>query len=141
MTRHVLPVQIDRVWLGLDALEVQEILELSAWLPIPGARPAIPGVMPWRGQALAVLDMAAVSADISPLTPDTSRTRVVVARAGLHTIAAPVHAVREVCDIPDGAVEKPADPSPGYLVGEAVLAGDRLPLLDLPALLRLVGAT
>jgi chemotaxis signal transduction protein len=137
--RHVLPVQIDAAWLGVDASAVEEILQMSSGLPLPGTRPEIPGVLPWRGRAVAVLDMAGLSAGTSRLTFETSRTRVVVARAGEHTVALPVHGVREVLSLPAESIEDPPPGSPDYVVGQAVLPAERLALVDLAIFLFCVG--
>jgi len=92
--RHLLPVRIDSAWFGFDALDVEEILTVSSCVSLPVAGQAAVGVLRWRGQALAVVDIGSGAAT---LAPRTMRSRVVVVRvAGGGTIAVPVTAVQEV---------------------------------------------
>jgi len=114
LMRYLLPIRIDSAWFGFDALDVEEILTVSSCVSLPAAGQGVVGVLRWRGQALAVVDIGSGAAT---LAPGTMRSRVVVVRvAGGGTIAVPVTAVQEVRE------RSAADP----------------PMIDVPALLRAV---
>src|SRR5689334_18902939 len=129
MTRHVLPIQIDATWFVLDALCVEEIVPARSWVPIPGARADTPGVMPWRGKAVTVLDLATLSEELVRLAPYAMRTRVVVLHAAGETVAAPVHAVREVRDVPARAMYAAGEDRPPHVAFEIEMDLARMPLV------------
>src|SRR4051794_26646243 len=70
MIAQILPVRIHQAWLGVDARFVEEITSKQPWVEIPGARPAIPGIMPWRGKAIAVLDLGVAAGKPPRMAPD-----------------------------------------------------------------------
>jgi chemotaxis signal transduction protein len=118
---HILPVRIDSAWFGFDALDVEEILTVPSCVPLPNTRQGVVGVLRWREQALAVIDIASGT---SALAPGTMRSRVVVVRAagaasGSDAIAVPVSSVREVRERRHEEAEDP-------------------PTVDVPALLRAI---
>jgi chemotaxis signal transduction protein len=131
---RVVPFRIDSTWFALPALDVEQILEFRDWVAIPGARAELPGVIPWKGEAIAVLDLAPLHPTLSRLIQH-ERPRALVARAGHHAIAIPAHAIREVREVPEGSHS--TEPSlPPHVQRQLSLGGDQVALLDLPALLR-----
>jgi chemotaxis signal transduction protein len=113
LMRHLLPVRIDSAWFGFDALDVEEILTVSSCVSLPVAGQGAVGVLRWRGQAVAVVDIGSGAATPSP---GTMRSRVVVVRVAGGPIAVQVTAVQEVRERSD------ADP----------------PMIDIPAVLRAI---
>src|SRR5690242_15810107 len=71
----IVPIQVDGLWLALPAHAVQEILGQRPWIPITGAPSELPGVLAWRGRAIAVFDVGRVIDGAAPLPADESRHR------------------------------------------------------------------
>ena len=94
MQFSVLPVALGTTWLALAADAVQEILGTQRVIAVPGGPLGLTGVVPWRGRAIAVLDLAALLPHATALTDD-GRARIVIAGAGRDVIALPVDQVRE----------------------------------------------
>jgi chemotaxis signal transduction protein len=138
MSLHpVLPVRVDAAWFGLDALAVEEILSEAAFVALPRARPEIPGVLPWRGKALPVVDMAAAGGS-EPSVGRGRFSRVAVVRSAEETFALPVHGVREVYEVSRVDIEAPGPDRPSHVTAEVCLSGDSVGLVDLPSLLACV---
>lgn len=133
MIHAVLPVQLKDRWVALDATLVQEVLGQRPWVPIPGAPPHLPGVIAWRGRAIAVLDLGAL-ADVAPsVTPGEARSRVVIAQVGASAIAVLADAAREVHPIAPGALRPPHATRVRFAIGEIDVGGAVVPVLDLGA--------
>ena len=137
-TKTFVPVQIGTVWLALDAAWVREVLGERPWVPLPGASPALPGVIAWRGRAIAVVDIGALTGLANPLHPGRVRHRVVVAQFDPYTLALPVEAVREVMEVPEEEFRPPHATMQTYSAGEIDLLGVPTPVLDLPAVIRAI---
>jgi purine-binding chemotaxis protein CheW len=133
----LLPLQHDDVWLALPASYVQEILGSRTWVPIPGAPRAMPGVMAWRGRAVALLDLGALSGG-TPLAAGRERARTVVVTLGASTLAIPVDTVHEVQDIDEDRLRAPHATRQRFADREVDLRGLPVPVLDLPAIMRAV---
>ena len=99
MTLAILPLVLEGRSIALVADHVLEIIGGQPWVPLPKARKELPGVCAWRGRAIAVLDIAALSDGLRPLLPGEIRARTVVASVGRVTFAVPVDAVQEVCSV------------------------------------------
>lgn len=56
--QHLIPFRHRQNWYAVDASHVEQILGAQPWMRVPGAPPLFPGVMAWRGRAMAVLDLA-----------------------------------------------------------------------------------
>jgi chemotaxis signal transduction protein len=130
-----LPVEIDGVWIALDAATVREVLPSRAWVPIPGATREIPGVLSWRGRAIALVDLGSVLESGEPLAPGRTRSRVVTLEVGSFSIAIPVDAVREVQEVTDAAVVASRRTVQRFSPKEVDLNGSTMPVLDLPPML------
>lgn len=75
----VLPFVVGDRMLALDALAVIEILGVRPWIPLPRTPPTVPGVIAWRGRALALLELGpALELGGSELPRDQTRARNLV---------------------------------------------------------------
>ena len=82
--RNLVVFRIQNVWFAVDAAWVEQILGQKPWTPIPTLPPQWPGVMAFRGRAVAVLDlMPALSTAGREQEP---RQRTVIARASDCTV-------------------------------------------------------
>jgi chemotaxis signal transduction protein len=133
MMRHLLPVQVQSVSIAIDAERVQEILGERAWVPLPGARPEIPGVVSWRGRAVGILDFAAITDGLLPLDETAPRARTVIVHAGSSALAIPVDAVREVREVASDALMPPQITSQRFSSAEIELDGVVMPVFDIAA--------
>jgi chemotaxis signal transduction protein len=132
--RSFIPAKLGSVWMAVDARQVQEIVGARPWVPLPHASPQVPGVLPWRGQAVAVYDLASLVAPERALRPGTQRPRTLVVQTDSCTLAMPVDAVREVQDIGDERIRPPHVTHLSYCPAEADILGAPVPVLDLQAL-------
>ncbi len=94
--RNLVLFRIHNVWFAVDAAVVEQILGQQPWTPIPTLPPQWPGVMAFRGKAVAVLDLLPAFPKTSVAREEERRHRTVIARVGDNTVAIPVHEVREV---------------------------------------------
>lgn len=87
----VLAAALGPRWIAVRASDIREILGRVSVVPLPSGREGLIGVVPWRGRAVAVLDLAATVGD------DTggARARTLILELGTDTIAVPVDRVRE----------------------------------------------
>jgi chemotaxis signal transduction protein len=138
--RPLVPVQVDGIWLALEAANIQEVLGERAWVAIPGAPAVLPGVIGWRGRAIAVLDLGRV-AQTSPLQVGSSRRRTVITRSAGHVLAVPVDLVREVQEIDEALFTPPNATRQDFSSLEVELSGTPMPIIDLARLLASVVAT
>jgi len=132
--RAVIPAMAGSTWFVLDALAVQEVMGARAWVPLPHASPETPGVLAWRGRAVAVLDVGKFLDGCSPLRASAPCPRTLVVEAGDCTMAIPVDAVREVHEVGPLAVRSVAVGT-GRTTDEVVLGERTMPLLDLGAVI------
>jgi chemotaxis signal transduction protein len=128
--RAIIPALAGSKWFVLDALRVQEVMGMRAWIPLPQATPGTPGVLAWRGRAVSVLDVGRFLDGGTPLRSGSPCARTLVAEAGACTVAIPVDAVREVHEV--GPLALRTSGSGADLETEEILVGDvTMPLLDL----------
>ena len=135
MTTSVVPEQLHGVWFVVPANTVQEILGEQRWVPIAGAPAEMPGVISWRGRAVAVLDLGSLSGG-APLAAGESRRRTIVVTVDEATLALPVEGVREVQEVPDEAVRPAQLTRLRHATTEVELDGVPMPLIDLADLVR-----
>jgi chemotaxis signal transduction protein len=132
--QSAIPVKVGSVWLALDALRVQEILGALEWVPIPHASPHVPGVLAWRGRAVAVFDLfllAEVTNDA--LVPGLVRARTVIVEARSCALAMPVDAVHEVQPLGPNALRPPRATRLRHSSAEIDMFSGPVPVLDLDA--------
>src|SRR4051812_20346230 len=137
MALSVVPVKLHQVWFVVNATEVQEILGEQRWVPILGAPAEMPGVIAWRGRAVALVDLALLSGG-TPLTAGESRRRTVVVQVQDSVLALPVEGVREVHEVPEESMRQAALTRLRHSTMEIDLDGVPMPLIDLEALLRVL---
>ena len=97
--RGFIPAKIGATWVAVETAYVQEILGAQSWVPIPHASPNVPGVLAWRGRAIAVYDLARLVGSGEPLRPGVKRPRNLVVEARECTLAMPIDAVHEVREL------------------------------------------
>jgi purine-binding chemotaxis protein CheW len=80
--------------LALDVEDVQEIIECGVVTPLPGLPAAIAGVLPIRGRAVPLIDLAAVHGD----SPGHDHRNVVVTNDGARPLALLVDTVEQITE-------------------------------------------
>ena len=129
--RALVPAKIGQAWVLLDAEIIREILGTEAWLPIPGARAEMPGVIAWRGRAIPVVDLAAPFG-FGRLNTGETRARTLIASVAESIVAVPVDAAREVHAFTATELKPVSVSTLPYALVEAELFERVLPLIDLP---------
>jgi chemotaxis signal transduction protein len=139
-TRKLIPARIDETWLTFDADLVQEITAGRAWMPVPRASALVPGVVAWRGRAVAVLDLAAL-AEAGPGRREARgqpRHRTVIAESSDCFLAMPVDVVHEVQDVDLARVRAREASAFPHAPTEVEMFGTFAAIVDLPSLVRAV---
>ncbi len=90
-SRVVLPIEVGPVAISLDAAAVREVLGPVAVTRLAGGPPALVGVVPWGGRAIAVLDVSSLVG----VEEGLDRPRTVVLDVEGAVVALPVDRVRE----------------------------------------------
>jgi chemotaxis signal transduction protein len=135
MTMSILPLQVDGLWLALPALTVNEILGQRRWVSIAGAPPELPGVIAWRGRAVAVLDLGRLVEGGKPMTVGEGRRRTLVVQHAGAILAVPVDDLREVREVFEDELHPAQQTRQRFAARELELDGVPMPLLDPAALL------
>ena len=128
--KAVIPARAGSRWIAFEALAVQEILGQRPWTTIPYAAPETPGVLVWRGRAVAVLDIGRLLGGPAPPRSGDSASRTIVAQSRSCTLAIPVDLVREVHEVWPSQLRETGYAVP-YSREEVVLPEMTLPLVDL----------
>jgi chemotaxis signal transduction protein len=131
MMRALVPAKIGQAWVLFDAEIVREILGAEVWLPIPGARAEMPGVIAWRGRAIPVVDLAAPFG-LPRLGAGETRPRTLIAAVAESIVAVPVDAAREVHSFGPRDLKPVSITTLPYAVAEAELFERVLAVIDLP---------
>jgi chemotaxis signal transduction protein len=131
-------MRIRDVWFALDAASVVEILGQQRWAPLPGAPPQMPGVVPWRGRAIATLDLGVLTGALPPLRASELHGRMVILKEGPCTLALAADAVREITEVPRDRLRPPHVTTERFSRGEVELHGTVMPVLDLAAIVQSV---
>jgi len=130
----VMPCRVSGVWLALRAHDVVEVTGAMVWARLPRARPELPGVLPWRGRAVAVLDLSTLIPEIAPLDPAAPRPRNAICALDGCTVAVPVEAVREARACSGDRITPARGARAAYAASEVRLDEGVAPVLDLGAL-------
>jgi purine-binding chemotaxis protein CheW len=117
---------------AVPVTSVREVIRTSRLAPIPGAPPAVLGIANLRGEMLAILD----AATLLGLARGPRAESIAVVKAGDVSAGLAVGELFDVVSLPLGL--DPAD-TPA-LRGSARLNGELLGVIDVPALLGLVGS-
>jgi chemotaxis signal transduction protein len=129
--RALVPAKIGPAWVLLDAEIIREILGGEVWLPIPGARAEMPGVIAWRGRAIPVVDLAAPFG-FERLNAREARPRTLIAAVADSIVAVPVDAAREVHAFSSAELKACSVTQLPYASAEAELERRVLAVIDLP---------
>ena len=93
---EVLSAGVQTLDVALRASDVVEILGDRDWIPIPGARREMPGVVIWSGRAIAVLDLSRFGRGLDPLRPSERRARVLIVTSEGGHVAIPVDRIGDI---------------------------------------------
>ena len=104
MGEAFLIVGVQGLELAVRASIVREIVGKRAWVPVPGARHELPGIITWGGRAVAILDLARLAPRLHPLAPSENRARVLILEVGDSVLAVAVDSVSELRTIEDHCV-------------------------------------
>ena len=104
------------------------------WFPVPHSSPLIPGVLAWRGRAVAILDLAVLASAGEPLRGGVRRPRTLIVESSGCVLAMPVDAVREVQEVDDARVRRSHVTSLGHSSLEVEVFGTFAPVVDLASL-------
>jgi chemotaxis signal transduction protein len=94
----VVPLRVAGLACALPANAVEEILGARRVVLIPGAPPQLPGVVAWRGRAVAVLDFGALLGR-EPTSSDAFAERTVVISTADGALALPAEEVEAVTTV------------------------------------------
>ncbi len=138
MAKAVMSFLVSERWAALDAARVWEVLGTQAWVAVPGATPRAPGVLSWRGRAVAVVDLGAVVFGAPSLVAGSPARRTLIAEAAECSLAIPAEQVREVQEVGDYRLEALHQAQLSCVAGEVDLEGHPVPLIDLDAVVELL---
>jgi chemotaxis signal transduction protein len=132
--RGFIPAKIGTAWVAVEAAYVHEILGAHPWVPIPHASPNVPGVLAWRGRAIAVYDLARLLESGDPLRPGVNRQRNLVVEARGCTLAMPIDAVHEVRELEDKRVRTSHATRLRHSTAEIEIFGAVAAVVEVPSL-------
>jgi chemotaxis signal transduction protein len=125
---------LNEVRLALDARRVIEVIGKAPWVPIPGAPRHLPGVVAWKGRAIAVVDLGVMLGVSAALSPDEPPPRTVVAQTHAGTLALPVDSVREAEEVGEYRLEPVEISFERFVSGQVDIHGNSVSVLDLQAI-------
>ena len=131
--RSFVPVTIDATWIAVDSAVVREIGGPLTWIALPTASTSFPGVTAWRGQAIAVADLAAVLGVGARLASPAGRARTLYLQFGSNSLAVPIDSVRSPLVIEDSAIRRPRARTDSFCVGEIDVENHTTLIVDLGA--------
>jgi chemotaxis signal transduction protein len=142
MAIEIMPVRVAGVWLAIPAAVVQEVVGQQRFIAVPNAVAAIPGVLPWRGRAIALVDIVMVTGLGPGLAAESDPApRHVVLHSDDCTLALPVEAVREVQSLSDSELRAQNATRMRFSTREVQLEGAPMPLLDVAELMQSLART
>lgn len=121
---------------GINVMQVQEVLRLTEIAPVPGAPPAVMGIINLRGNVVTVIDTRELFN--LPANALTEQTRIMIVDCNKVTVGLLVDSVAEVVNIDNSEID--AAPSVGsddnsrYIQGVYNMNGEILILVDLDKL-------
>ncbi|MBI5533776.1 MAG: chemotaxis protein CheW [Deltaproteobacteria bacterium] len=101
MSHSLLVIRVQTFEVAIEAGLVREIVGARTWVPVPGARVELPGVVAWGGRAVAMLDIARVVPGLRPLAPGEQRPRALIVDVHDSVLAVPSDWVSEVRVVAD----------------------------------------
>ena len=128
----VMPVQLSTVWVAVEAAHLVEVRGQLRWVALPGAPAHLPGVIPWHGRAIAVLDLGGLLGVTAPMRQGDPRRRTLIAQVDTTAFAIPADAVREVAD---AQVEDGHATQLRLAHGQVLIGGQVMPVVSLALVL------
>ena len=104
-TLDVLLVQLTGELYALPSASVREVVRYRAYTPVPGAPPALPGILNQRGMILPVVDLQLMLGLES--MPPTRATRLVVVSHSEVDMALLAEQVLDLVALPADAIDPP----------------------------------
>ena len=104
-TLDVLLVQLTGELYALPSASVREVVRYRAYTPVPGAPPALPGILNQRGMILPVVDLQLMLGLES--MPPTRATRLVVVSHSEVDMALLAERVLDLVALPADAIDPP----------------------------------
>jgi chemotaxis signal transduction protein len=133
--RSFVPAKIGHIWLLLDALPVQEVLGARPWVSVPHSSSQIPGVLAWRGRAIALFDLSTLLEGSERLQPGENRPRTVIVESRSCALAMPVDMVHEVGEVDSSRIRSSHGTRMRHSSGEIEIFGSLAPILDVDKLI------
>lgn len=132
---EVLEFEVDGVRYALPASQVREVVRAVAVTSLPGAPPAVAGVIDIRGGLAPVYDVRARLG--FPGKAVHPADHFVIATAAGRTVVLHVDRVHSISHLPAGSVERARDLAEGndYIAGVAKLPDGLVLIQDLPRFL------
>lgn len=127
-------VQVQSLRIALKARLIREIVGARPWIPVPGARRELPGIVMWSGRAMSFLDLAHFSPKLTALQKGQQRERTVIVQAERFQLALPVDHVSEVWRLQE-ATPQACEINDFELAQEELAHGDDILPLFQPSLL------
>jgi purine-binding chemotaxis protein CheW len=132
-TLDVLLLQLAGELYGVASASVREVVRYRAYTPVPGAPPALPGILSQRGTILPVVELRPLLG--LEIAPPTRATRLVLVTHQDIEMALLIEAVLDLAELPSETVEPlPAALDPArarFLRGIARHEQQPVALLDL----------
>jgi purine-binding chemotaxis protein CheW len=131
-TRQFCTFQLGDLYLGVEVLQVQEVLRYQEMTPIPLAPPMVRGLINLRGQIVTAIDLRR-RVGLPPLPADRLPMNVVI-RTGDSAVSLLVDEISDVVEVSDQAFEHTPENLRGVqrelIVGVYKLEGRLLLMLD-----------
>jgi len=121
---------------GINVMQVQEVLRLSEIAPVPGAPPAVMGIINLRGNVVTVID----TRELFNLSANdlTDQSRIMIVECNKVIVGLLVDSVAEVVNIDNDEIDVApsvgSDDNSRYIQGVYNLDGSILILVDLDKL-------
>ncbi len=104
---------LDKLFLGIDVLNVQEILLYQETTPVPLAHPVISGLINLRGQVVTAMDLR-LRLGLTERDPEQLPMNVIVQTKG-DTVSLLVDEIGDVVEVEDSAFEPPPETIQGAI--------------------------
>ena len=130
MSEPLLMISLQSLRLFVVARFVREVLGERDWIPIPGTRHEMPGVIGWGRRAVAMLDLARMGADLRPLQVGEKRARMLLLQVSDSNLAIPADSVSSILDVDSADIRPRALTDFPLCPREVHWSGEVFPLFD-----------
>ena len=103
--------RVDGLWLGVDVLEVQEVIRHRSPTRVPTASPVVQGLINLRGRIVTVLDLRG-RLGLAPPGPAAERPMDVVVRAPGGPVGLVVDEIGDVVEVDEAGLGRPPETIP-----------------------------